>query len=138
MFTINQITMTSLFGGPYVGVYMIYKNFSSLEMMPESKRALSIGLILSTIAFIIAIYLPENAPGVVYAGLLVGIVRGVANKYQGEILNEKVQSGVTVASNWKCLRLGTLSLVATFVIVIAILCVFAILNLLPNYWYENT
>ena len=139
MYTLNQITGVSLLGGPFSGVYLIAKNFSLMEMPKERKATELLGYGLALIAMIGAIYLPENAPGVVYAGILAGIIRLTAKNIQDDLIAAQLKEGRLRASNWKCFGIGILFLICTFVIGFALIIVLDMFapGVLPEWLYQN-
>ncbi len=128
MFTINQITLTSMLGGPFVGVYMLTKNFSISGKYEDEEKIQQVGYFLAMVAIIIAIKLPESSPDVVYAGLLVGIIRFVAKSKQKHLIQASIDKGIPKQSNWKCFVLGLLSLVCTSALIMLMIFVFSILS----------
>lgn len=137
MYTLNQITFTSLLGSPIVGVYMMYRNLVAFNTMNLALKTLFIGLLVSVIALVGTIYLPEKSPGLGYAAVLVGILRLVASKTQGSLIEKSLSNGVGSASNWRCFGLGLIFLVITLSGLFAIALVLGVLGLLPATMYET-
>jgi hypothetical protein len=137
MYSVNQITLTSILGGPLAGVYMLAKNYGIADLRVLEMNVQLIGYLLAALALIIAIYLPESAPGVVYAGLLVGGIRIFANAKQSELIETTLKEHASPISNWRCFAIGILFLIATMVVLFALIFALDPIGLLPEWYYEN-
>lgn len=110
-------------GGPLAAGYMIGENFKSLNKQEEGKYSLIIGIVSTILLFIGIFMIPENLidkiPRQLIPLIYTGIILGILEWKQGDILKLHKKNGNPFFSGWRAAGIGLISLVIILIGVLA-------------------
>jgi hypothetical protein len=111
LFTPNQVVVAVLLGGPVALIYVLRANFNVLGQTSLARRVLILGVvgIVALAATVVAFPDVPNSPFIVAQ---VVVARGVATTYQ-----QPPRGQWDFHTYWRAVGLGVISLVASVVIV---------------------
>lgn len=120
LYSIRAINITTFLGGPLGASYMIGENFKALNKPVEARNSLIIG-ILSTIIIITGTFMiPENIinkiPRQIIPLVYTGIIWGIVEWKQGNILRSHKENGNLFFSGWRAAGIGFLSLILILIV----------------------
>ena len=130
MYTPMQAALCTLLGGPLT---IIYTSKSNLEQIDKDKAAKDT-LLYGGLAFIIFVlaspFIPENFPQTGLIGGLVAIAYFMTKQYQMDKNAIEDSYMHDFHSNWRVLGIGTIALIVTAVIGLAIIFAYDALGLI--------
>jgi len=100
----NAIDITTFFGGPLAGVYMMYKNYMSFGRREDAKKILSKGLLVIAIFYGAYSFAPiEFVKKFQFAVAIIAfaIVHWYMTKTQAKQIDEHIKNGWKINSAWK-------------------------------------
>lgn len=125
-----QIGIGTYLGGPFAAMYFLKSNFDALEKHDYSKMTIQIGALVSVLLFLILPFLPESFPNnVIPIAYLIPVLL-VVKKHQLTKEDISESEEYDFQSSWKAFGLSVLSLLAFFVMAMAVLFSFDSLGLI--------
>jgi hypothetical protein len=115
LYSAKVIAGATFIGGPLAGGYMIGENFKALGRLSEGRTSLIIGIVSTLIIFVGLFMVPENIldkmPKHLIPLIYTGIVWGIVEWKQGEVLKSHKEQGNTFYSSWRAAGIGFISLI---------------------------
>ena len=114
LYSIKSITGATFFGGPLVAGYLINKNYKALERPNDANFSLIVGII-ATILLFAGLYMTpaeiiESIPSQLVPAVYTGIIWGLVEWKQGEILRIHKENNNNFYSGWSAAGIGLISL----------------------------
>lgn len=114
LFSSKAIGGATFLGGPLAAGYMIGENFKSLDKPKEGRNSLIIGIVSTIILFAGLYMIPEiiidKIPGQLIPLIYTGIIYGIVEWKQGNILKYHKEKGNSFFSGWRAAGIGFISL----------------------------
>ncbi|WP_103072336.1 hypothetical protein [Aquimarina sediminis] len=114
LYSSKAIGGATFLGGPLAAGYMIGENFKALDKPNEGKNALIIGILSTIILFTGMFMIPENIIDKIPRQLIpityTGIIWGIVEWKQGDILKLHKENGNSFFSGWRAAGIGFISL----------------------------
>ena len=125
LYSSRAIGVASFFGGPLAAAYMIGENFKALDKPNEGRNSFVIGLVFTIVLFTSIFMLPENIvdkiPRQLIPFIYSGIILGIVEWKQGDILKSHKESGRSFFSAWRAAGVGFISLLITSIVMVGYL-----------------
>ena len=118
LYTPGQVAVSSLLGGPFAAVFVLWKNFQGLGKSSNATHTIVWGTFLALFVFLIVPFLPEKFPNFVVPAAYTGVAISVNRQYQlskKEILESERYE---IRSNWNVLGISIAFLFATVAILL--------------------
>lgn len=110
----KAISGATFLGGPLAAGYLISENFNALNKPDEGRKSLIIGIIATLLLFWGVFTIPEkimdNIPRQLIPIIYTGIIWGIVEWKQGDILKSHKENGNLFFSGWKAAGVGFVSL----------------------------
>jgi len=123
VFSLQQLSLATVFFGPFAGVYLLARNFRLLGDIFKAKRTLIFGYSLATLYLIGTVFIPDNVGHFLRYGLPwvpAGIIYQIAYYQQKQaIVGYGTSGSMKRYSAWKMLGVGLLSLLVSLFILFA-------------------
>jgi len=121
-YTLNQIMIATVLGGPIAGGYLMYQNYNKIGEEEGAKSIIIWSMVCTYFLFGTLILLPESItayiPRMVIPWMNGAIAYYIAKKYQYDFLNEhEVQHG-SFYKVWRSLWLGIVCALVTVIMII--------------------
>jgi len=114
LYSSKAISGATFLGGPLAAGYLISENFKSLNRPDERRKSLIIGIITTIILFGGLFLLPEKLvdkiPRQLIPLIYTGIIWGIVEWTQGDILKSHKENGNSFFSGWRAAGIGLISL----------------------------
>lgn len=118
LYSNNAISIATFLGGPLAAGYLIGKNFKALDKPDEARKSIILGVVVTIILLGTLFFLPEEImdklPNQFLPVIYTGIVWGIVNWKQGEILKIHKQNNNPFYSGWKAAGIGFTSALILF------------------------
>ena len=115
LYSSKAIGGATFFGGPLAAGYMIGENFKALNKPIEGRNSLIIGIVSTIVLFTSIFMLPESiidkVPNQLIPLIYTGIIWGIVEWKQGDILKLHKENGNSFFSGWRAAGIGLISLV---------------------------
>jgi hypothetical protein len=115
LYSSKAISGATFLGGPLAGGYLIGENFKVLNKPDEGRKSLIIGIITTLVLFGGMFMLPEKMidkiPRQLIPLIYTGIIWGIVEWTQGDILKVHKENGNSFFSGWKAAGIGFISLI---------------------------
>lgn len=123
----KAIYIGTFLGGPIVGGYLAAENFKQLGQPEKAKMAwiISIGVCIFILAAAILLPAMQKVPHYLIPIIYAAIAQLLVKKYQGEAINQHIQTGGLTFTTWRAVWIGLL-------VGLAFLAIGVILVLLAN------
>jgi hypothetical protein len=105
LFNAPAVTLAAFFGTPVAGAVLMAVNYRRLGQQGHAALILVLGLLVSTVAVLVAYYMPSAASTPLGIGLLLG-TRIMALKLQGGAVAKHVSQGGKLGSKWVAAGVG--------------------------------
>jgi hypothetical protein len=122
----RAIYIGTFLGGPIVGGYLAAENFKQLGQTEKARMTWIISIAAFILILAAAFLLPAmpKVPNYIIPIIYAAIARILAKKYQGDAINQHIETGGLTFSTWRAVWIG---LVGT-VVLIAIAATFVLLS----------
>jgi len=114
LYSSKAISGATFLGGPMAGGYMIGENYKALNKPIEGRNSLIIGIVSTIVLFTGIFMIPESiidkVPRQFIPLVYVGIIWGIVEWKQGEVLKLHQENGNSFYSGWKAALIGLISL----------------------------
>jgi len=114
LFSSRAISGATFLGGPLAAGYLINKNFKALNKPVEARITLIIGIITTILLFVGLFLLPEklieSIPRQLIPIIYTGIIWGIVEWKQGDILKIHKENNNSFFSGWRAAGIGFISL----------------------------
>ncbi len=115
LYSSKAIGGATFLGGPLAAGYMIGENFKALDKPNEGRNSLIIGIVSTIVLFSGIFMIPENIldkiPRQLIPLIYTGIIWGIVEWKQGEILKSHKENGNPFFSGWRAAGIGFISLI---------------------------
>ena len=115
LYSSKAIGGATFFGGPLAAGYMIGENFKALNKPIEGRNSLIIGIVSTIVLFTGIFMFPESiidkVPNQLIPLIYTGIIWGIVEWKQGDILKLHKENGNSFFSGWRAAGIGLISLV---------------------------
>ncbi|NAS13111.1 hypothetical protein [Poritiphilus flavus] len=115
LYSSKAIGGATFFGGPLAAGYMIGENFKALGKPSEGRNSLIIGIVTTIILFTGIFMIPENIidniPRQIIPLIYTGIIWGIVEWKQGDVLKLHKENGNSFFSGWRAAGIGLISLI---------------------------
>jgi hypothetical protein len=132
LYSINEIGIAALLGGPLAGFYMISRNFKSLDKKLLSRTSFIFGVIATIFLGAIIVLIPkeiiEKIPDLIIPVLFVPFIYVYAKKVQGRDIDDHFKNGWVKYSQRRTVVIGVLTLLITMVCFFALGKIFGSIN----------
>ncbi len=123
LYSPRAIGGATFLGGPLAAGYMIGENYRSLNKQEEGNYSLIIGIISTLLLFIGIFMIPENLidniPRQLIPLIYTGIILGIVEWKQGDVLKLHKENGNPFFSGWRAAGIGLISLIIILIVVFA-------------------
>ena len=126
LYSPGQVAVATFLGSPLAGGWLIAANFHELGLPDARRMSLFAAVVVFLVAFVLALYLPEDFPSVILWLAYTAAARQAAVHWQGGLFSEHIESGGRKHSNWRML------LVTVLAFLVAAIVSFVIVMLLPE------
>lgn len=113
LYSSKSITSATFLGGPLAAGYLISENFKALNKEDLGRKSLIIGITATILLFAGMFMLPENIidkiPSQLIPLIYTGIIWGIVEWNQGEILKAHKENGNSFFSGWKVALISFIS-----------------------------
>jgi len=110
----KAISGATFLGGPLAAGYLISENFNALNKPDEGRKSLIIGIITTIVLFGGIFMIPEKLfdkiPSQMIPLIYTGIIWGIVEWKQGDILKNHKENGNSFFSGWRAAGIGFISL----------------------------
>jgi hypothetical protein len=114
LYSSKAISGATFLGGPLAAGYLIGENFKALDKPNDGRNSLIIGIISTIILFGGIFMIPENLIDKIPQQLIpiayTGIIWGIVEWKQGDILKSHKENGNSFFSGWRAAGIGFISL----------------------------
>lgn len=114
LYSAKAISVATFLGGPLVAGYLIGENFKAIDKPTEGRNSLVIGIVATIILFGGLFMIPENIidkiPQQIIPLLYTGIIWGMVEWKQGDILKAHKENNNSFFSGWRAAGIGLISL----------------------------
>ncbi len=125
LFTTNEISFATSFGGPLITGYLISRNYITFGNISAARRSLIIGVIISILFFGGLFSIPDiimdKIPYFIIPFINGAIAALIVEKIQGKKIKEMVESGAKKESIWKTTGLSLLATATTLIVIFSAL-----------------
>jgi hypothetical protein len=115
LYSSKAIGGATFLGGPLAAGYMISENFKALDKPDEGRKSLIVGIVTTEILFGGIFMLPERIidklPSQLIPLIYTGIIWGIVEWTQGDILKAHKENNNSFYSGWKAAGIGLISLI---------------------------
>ncbi|MFH4964864.1 hypothetical protein V8G69_07655 [Gaetbulibacter sp. M235] len=115
LYSSKAISGATFLGGPLAAGYLISENFKALNKPDDGRKSLIIGIITTIVLFGGIFMLPESIidkiPRQIIPLIYTGIIWGIVEWKQGDILKVHKENGNSFFSGWRAAGVGFISLV---------------------------
>jgi hypothetical protein len=115
LYSSKSISGATFLGGPLVAGYLISENLKALNKPDEGRKSLIIGIITTIVLFGGIFMIPEKIidkiPNQLFPLIYTGIIWGIVEWTQGDILKAHKENGNSFFSGWRAAGIGFISLV---------------------------
>ena len=115
LYSSKSISGATFLGGPLAAGYLISENLKALEKPDEGRKSLIIGIISTIVLFGGIFMIPETIidkiPNQLFPLIYTGIIWGIVEWTQGDILKAHKENGNSFFSGWKAAGIGFISLI---------------------------
>jgi hypothetical protein len=127
IFTDRKLWLGSMLGGPLIAGYIIYKNYQVFNESKKAKTVIFVTILCTIFIFFGIFSLPDNIniPNQLIPFLYTGIAWGFLKKYQGNRIEEHINSGGELIGWGKTLIVSILGLVVTIIPIFLLLLIFS-------------
>lgn len=123
LFSVAQITLAAFLGAPLAGCLLLAQNYKNLGKGRQAWQSLAMGIILTTIALVIAFWLPENFPGAVFPAIYTVMIYQAAKILQGTEIKNREKQGLK--GSWlTTVAIGVGSVILVLAIVFGVVILF--------------
>jgi hypothetical protein len=117
LYSINEISLASLIGGPLAGFYLISTNFEVLDKKSLSNTNFILGIIAAIFLGVVIVLIPQDimdkVPGILIPALFVPPIYFYAKKVQGQEIKEYFNNGGIKHSLRETVGISVLALIIT-------------------------
>ncbi|MCV9933323.1 hypothetical protein OIU80_13615 [Flavobacterium sp. LS1R47] len=119
----RAIWVGTFLGGPLAAGYLIAENFKVFNETQKAKITWIIAIIATIIIFSGVFLIPEDVkiPNQIIPLIYTGIAFYCVQYYQGQKINEHINSGGAFYGGWRTIGIGFIALLITFSIIICVL-----------------
>lgn len=114
LYSSAAISGATFLGGPLAAGYMVSENFKALNEPDKGRTALIIGILTTIVLFGGLFFLPEKIidkiPSQLIPLVYTGIIWGIVEWLQGDVLKSHKEEGNTFFSSWRAAGIGLISL----------------------------
>lgn len=114
LYSPGAIAGATFLGGPLAAGYLIGENFKALNNPKDGRISLIIGIIATIVIFVVLYMIPENVfrkvPGQLIPIIYTGIIWGIVEWKQGDILKAHKKNNNPFFSGWRAAGVGLISL----------------------------
>jgi len=123
VFKNRAIWIGTFLGGPLVAGYLIAENFKSFGESEKVKTTWAYTIVASMIIFAIGYALKNdgNLTGIIFTLIYTGCASTIARMLQENQINEHIQNGGEIYSNWRAALAGLVGFIVTVAIVVLII-----------------
>ncbi|MBC2845170.1 hypothetical protein [Winogradskyella flava] len=115
LYSSKAIGGATFLGGPLAAGYMISENFKALDKPDDGRKSLIIGIATTIVLFGGMVMLPERIidkiPRQLIPLIYTGIIWGIVEWTQGDVLKAHKENGNSFFSGWKAAAIGLISLI---------------------------
>ena len=115
LYSSKSIGGATFLGGPLAAGYLIGENFKALNKPDEGRKSLIIGIVATIVLFVGIYMIPENIidkiPNQFIPLIYTGIIWGIVEWKQGDILKAHKENENSFFSGWKAAGIGFVSLI---------------------------
>lgn len=109
-YSLRSISIATFLGGPVAAGILIRRNFLNLNEDKKALNALFIGILSTLLLFVLLFSIPESTidriPSSLIPAIYTGLIYLVANKLQGEILQDHKDNRGEFYSAWRATGIG--------------------------------
>ena len=117
-----HIRLATFFGGPLAATWLIAANFKQLGQNEKIKSSWIWGIFAFIVVIAITFIIPDSwHTGYIIPLICLGIASLIAERLQGERIQQHILDGGKIYSVWRALGIGMICLVITVVLIIMIL-----------------
>ncbi len=113
LYSSRAITGATFIGGPLAAGYMISENFNALDRPKEGRISLVIAILASIVLFgglfMFSEKTVDKLPGYLIPLIYIGIITGIVQWKQGDILKAHKVNGNRFFSGWRTVGIGLIS-----------------------------
>ncbi len=122
LYKISGVGVATFFGSTLAGGFIMYLNFKRLGSGGKAKKCLLFSVIATIVIFGVIFLIPEDVdiPNTVFTIPQVIAMVQIAKIQQGTLIDEHINSGGALSSNWKAFVIGLLFVVGILAIVFGI------------------
>ncbi len=121
LLVLKLCALATFLGGPLGGAALLAMNERRLGRAQAAVVTALAGAVGTALLFAMSLALPDNVPGAPLAIVWVLVMRGIAVKRQGAIVEAHVRAGGKKGSGWAAAGIGVACLVIALVPLFAIL-----------------
>jgi hypothetical protein len=118
MYSPVQVGICSFVGGPIAAVFVLWKNFQSLDKNSLAKQTLAWGSLLTLLIFSTIPFLPEKFPNIVIPLAYTSFALAINRQHQMSKKDISASELHQVHSGWNVLGISVGFLVATLVVLV--------------------
>jgi hypothetical protein len=109
-YSLRSISIATFLGGPVAAGILIRRNFLNLNEDKKAVNALFIGILSTVLLFVVLFSMPESTidriPSSLIPAIYTGLIYLIANKLQGETLQEHKNNRGEFYSAWRAAGIG--------------------------------
>ncbi|MCX5707749.1 MAG: hypothetical protein NTY14_02005 [Candidatus Omnitrophica bacterium] len=117
LYSINEISIAALIGGPLAGFYLISRNFKALDKKSLSTISFVIGIIATIFLAVVIVFIPQDImdkiPDVIIPALFTPVIYAYVKKAQGQEIKDHFKNGWAKHSQRRTAVTGVLALAIT-------------------------
>lgn len=117
----KSIAIATLGGSILAGGFLLSQNFKKLGKANEARNTLVLSAVATVLILALAMFLPDNVPGILITVPQIFLMGHIAKQQQGEAVEKHIEQGGAIASGWKAFGISLLFLAAIVAVLMAIL-----------------
>lgn len=117
LYQLSAVALATFFGTVLAGGYIMYINFKNLGLEKKAKNSLIYSFIATILILGISMLIPDEVPNMAIIVPQLLAMSHIAKTQQAAMIEEHINSGGMMFSNWKAFGISMLFLLAIFSII---------------------